>query len=338
MHQVPYQLELVRMGHSVTLCVDQMMLPERAAMGWQPEDTTGLVLHVASDWESKKRIFEESPSYSIHLVSGVRGVNHGGRLTRLGDRLGRRVCWICETWDHRGAKGFIRGLLYQLEVIRYRPCLEKIFAMGDLGVHDYLKIGYYPTQLVPFNYVVKVLPQKKQERPKNSPFVFGFVGSLINLKGVDILLHALANITADKHAWILEIHGDGCELSNLKSLAKELQIENRVFWHGKFPSCEISQRIGRLDALVLPSRKDGWGAVVNEALLCGVPVIVSDACGAACLPARHEWGRVFRAQNVTSCAEACLSVLQNPPTIDSSIVEEEIGPKATAKRILSNLG
>ena len=41
--------------------------------------------------------------------------------------------------------------------------------------------------------------------------------------------------------------------------------------------------IAKYDALVLPSRHDGWGVVVNEALLQGVPVIVSDHVGAKCL-------------------------------------------------------
>ena len=35
------------------------------------------------------------------------------------------------------------------------------------------------------------------------------------------------------------------------------------------------------DVLVLPSRFDGWGAVVNEALMVGTPVICSDRCGAS---------------------------------------------------------
>jgi glycosyltransferase involved in cell wall biosynthesis len=49
------------------------------------------------------------------------------------------------------------------------------------------------------------------------------------------------------------------------------------------------------DLLLLPSRYDGWGAVVNEALMCGVPVVCSDNCGAAEL-LREPWrGATFKA-------------------------------------------
>ena len=53
-------------------------------------------------------------------------------------------------------------------------------------------------------------------------------------------------------------------------------------------------------ALILPSRFDGWGVVVNEALSVGVPVIVSDTCGAADLVHHGENGYVFVSQNSES--------------------------------------
>ena len=57
------------------------------------------------------------------------------------------------------------------------------------------------------------------------------------------------------------------------------------------------------DLLLLPSRKDGWGAVVNEALMCGVPVICSDNCGAADL-LREPWrGAIFKAGSVEGLRE-----------------------------------
>lgn len=334
MHQVPYQRELAQMGHSVTLCVDQLMLPERAAMGWQPEDTTGLTLHVASDWENKRRMLEESPFDAVHLISGVRGVNHGGRLTRLAHRIGRRVCWISETWDPRGAKGVLRTLFYRLEAIRYRPCLEKLFAMGDLGVKNYRRIGFRTRQVSPFNYVVPYPPTPAAAHAPDGPFVFGYLGALIPRKRVDLLLRAFASLPNDP---ILEIHGDGPLTTELRTLAVKLGIENRVRWQGKFPSSEAMARIGRLAALVLPSDFDGWGAVVNEALLCGVPVIASDACGAASLPSHHGWGEVFPAGDATACALACTRVMSNPPAVNPMEVEEAIGPRATAWKILNEL-
>ena len=48
------------------------------------------------------------------------------------------------------------------------------------------------------------------------------------------------------------------------------------------------------DCLVLPSRHDGWGAVVSESLMAGTPVICSDHCGAAGVVQASGVGGVFR--------------------------------------------
>jgi glycosyltransferase involved in cell wall biosynthesis len=58
------------------------------------------------------------------------------------------------------------------------------------------------------------------------------------------------------------------------------------------------------DLLAFPSAIDGWGAVVNEALMAGVPVICSDWCGASSL-IRPGWnGDVFRSGSVDDLARA----------------------------------
>jgi glycosyltransferase involved in cell wall biosynthesis len=70
------------------------------------------------------------------------------------------------------------------------------------------------------------------------------------------------------------------------------------------------------DALVLPSdARETWGLVANEALACGRPAIVSDACGCAPdLVADLTAGRVFPVGNVELLAEAiCLTIGAPPP-------------------------
>jgi glycosyltransferase involved in cell wall biosynthesis len=47
------------------------------------------------------------------------------------------------------------------------------------------------------------------------------------------------------------------------------------------------------DILILPSRYDGWGVVVNEALQAGVPVVVSKGAGASAMVRRWKCGEVY---------------------------------------------
>lgn len=72
------------------------------------------------------------------------------------------------------------------------------------------------------------------------------------------------------------------------------------------------------DMLVLPSSQETWGLVANEALACGRPVVVSDACGCAPdLAGDGSAGRVFPAGDVPALSRAIESLLGEPPAAEA---------------------
>jgi glycosyltransferase involved in cell wall biosynthesis len=81
------------------------------------------------------------------------------------------------------------------------------------------------------------------------------------------------------------------------------------YW-GKVPNQEVHKIIADSDVLILPSIYDGWGAVVNEALMCGTPVIASNNCGSSIL-LQSIRGRVFSIEkdNLDEVLQGFLSVL-----------------------------
>jgi glycosyltransferase involved in cell wall biosynthesis len=109
---------------------------------------------------------------------------------------------------------------------------------------------------------------------------FAFVGRLIEWKGVDLLLKATA-IALRRHELELHIIGDGEILPQLKSLAAELKIEERVEFHGFVPQDQCPKLLAEADALVLPSLYECGGAVVLEAMALGLPVIATKWGGPA---------------------------------------------------------
>lgn len=106
-----------------------------------------------------------------------------------------------------------------------------------------------------------------------------FSGQLIARKGCDVLLAAFSKV-AERHARArLLLLGHGPERETLESMVPD-PFRDRVIFLGHREPHEIPDIFAAADVFCLPSRHDGWGVVVNEALGAGLPVVVSDAVGA----------------------------------------------------------
>lgn len=98
----------------------------------------------------------------------------------------------------------------------------------------------------------------------------------------------------------LSLVGDGPLGASLRARAVKALGKSRVDWRGRCSIEEARAVMASLDLLVLPSRHDGWGAVVTEALLAGTPAICSDACGAAEAVRASGLGGVFKSGDIDS--------------------------------------
>ncbi|MBC6903968.1 glycosyltransferase family 1 protein [Saccharophagus sp. K07] len=106
-----------------------------------------------------------------------------------------------------------------------------------------------------------------------------FVGRLVPYKGADMLLRAMADPRIKDRRIILDIVGDGPELGFLKSLAKQLNIADRVNFIGWIPQAETANYYRAADVFGFPSVREFGGAVVMEAMAAGLPCIVVDNGG-----------------------------------------------------------
>ena len=173
------------------------------------------------------------------------------------------------------------------------------------AVEFYESLGARRGAMYPFGYfraqaVKRVIPMTTRE---DTPGVTAlFVGQIIERKGLDILLTALESGLPYVS---LQIVGDGVMRPALENQVKMLGLAERVAFEGVLPAAVVPERIARADVLILPSRWDGWGLVVNEALAEGVPVIVSDRCGVAEVIQHGVNGYVFR-NNAADDLRHCL--------------------------------
>ena len=128
------------------------------------------------------------------------------------------------------------------------------------------------------------------------------MGSLIQRKGLDLLLPALAKTPQNIRLWIV---GEGQEKDLLQKQCTELKISDRVEFLG-YQEGEPLQKLYRTaDAFVLPTREDCFGLVLLEAMCASLPIISSKyADGARDLVSDGENGYIIDPEDVDGFAEA----------------------------------
>jgi glycosyltransferase involved in cell wall biosynthesis len=124
----------------------------------------------------------------------------------------------------------------------------------------------------------------------------------VERKGGDLLLTALG--TLRDLEWEIKFIGDGPERVRWTELAQSAGIADRVEFLPVMKNDDAMTLVAESDLFVLPSRFDGWGVVVNELLMRGVPVICSDRCGAQDLLQEPWRGDIFASGSASSLAAA----------------------------------
>lgn len=135
-----------------------------------------------------------------------------------------------------------------------------------------------------------------------------YVGSLVERKGVSILLKSLAEIGSLK----CHIVGTGPESYRLRKEAQDLAIEQRVAFLGNIPIHDLVREYQRAQFLVLPSYSEGMPLSVLEAMSSGTPVLTTDTPGLRELVLENETGILLKPGKPTDLARGLLRMAENP--------------------------
>ena len=106
-----------------------------------------------------------------------------------------------------------------------------------------------------------------------------YVGRLARVKGLPILLRAIASMKERQLAVHLTLVGDGPERTALESLAQELRISEQLTFTGSQSEAEVRRWLARSDVFVLPSFAEGLPVVLMEAMASSLPVVATRIAG-----------------------------------------------------------
>jgi glycosyltransferase involved in cell wall biosynthesis len=173
---------------------------------------------------------------------------------------------------------------------------------------------------------------------------FVFVGRLVPEKGVFDLLSAYAKLNDSVRKEIgLVFVGDGESREQLEKRAASIS-PGTVKFAGFAQREQLAAYYALADVLVLPTYSDTWGLVVNEAMSCGLAVVLSRAAGcAADLVRAGENGWLISAGDIAAMAEVMEEIARNPETCAAMGAQsarhiESFSPAAWSAAIATAMG
>ncbi len=138
---------------------------------------------------------------------------------------------------------------------------------------------------------------------------FLFAGRLNEQKGLDHLLRAFASM---RGVAMLDVVGEGANASELRLLASQLGVSDRVVWHGQLKQPGLVKHYQSATAVVVPSVDEGLGLVAAEALLCETPVIAFRSGGLTDVIENERTGILVTPGETAELAGALDRVLDSP--------------------------
>jgi glycosyltransferase involved in cell wall biosynthesis len=310
MHQSAFLKELA-VKHDVTL-VTMCRGTGRETMGWHEPDLRNVtLLHLAEiDWKSLIR--KHAGRNAIHVFAGLHAFAPLHRAMLFAMRHSCRVGLYAEPLVMRGAAGLIKELRGRIDARRFADRLEFILCIGLECKQQYLDWGFPSKKLYDWAYVTENFESPQFDCLGAHPFRIIFPASCSKRKGADLLLEAVTTLASGIH-FELVCHSlppgtlNGFEQKMYQRYSGNPHINLTNFIKNE----QIRIAIAEADLMVLPSRFDGWGAVVNEALGVGTPVLVSDQCGSSILVRDNPLlGQVFGPPDVMTLREALSRIIR----------------------------
>ena len=248
--------------------------------------------------------YYDSASWAILLYCKIKGIKMIlSNESTAGDHSRNRV------------KEFVKSLIIKR--------FDGFFNFGTLSKNYLLSLGGKSARMLVNrncvdNVALKRIYEKSVENRKIEQQKLGlahknfiFVGRLIEFKNLFRFLEAFGVAQQKTHQdWGVIILGDGALKSDLqdfitKKNIKKVSFQKGVSWQ------QVPERLALSDVLVLPSYSEPWGLVVNEAMACGLPILVSEQCGCAIDLVRNgENGYTFQPENLEEISEKLLLFME----------------------------
>lgn len=201
---------------------------------------------------------------------------------------------------------FRAGAFRQIERLLARRAGAVICITEALARFNADRVGIPQGKLVVVHYGLDAPPpawgsNPKVEVPKDARVLLG-IGRLAEQKGYDAAVRAMPRVLAAEPRAVLVVLGDGPERGRLEGLASSLDVTESIRLPGR--AGDVTAWLERADVFVHPARWEGFGLVVLEAMLAGLPVVASEISSLPEIVGGGETGLLVAPGDAASLATA----------------------------------
>jgi len=211
---------------------------------------------------------------------------------------------------------------------------DAILAISPMLAEDYRACGFKNVACIPHFMALPQLQQGCDEAARgklrqelsipSDATVLLFVGSVIKRKGVDLLAESFARLSARHHDLWLVVVGPNSRAENLnydEELGRAVRgtidgawAASRAIWTGTVSDKDVLARYYSVaDIFVFPTRSEGLGNVLIEAVTAGLPVVATNLPGCTdYVVADGESGYLFPPENVDALTQAVERLVADP--------------------------
>ncbi|TAE41567.1 MAG: glycosyltransferase family 1 protein [Runella slithyformis] len=332
--------------------VAQIALSEksRANMGEAQENTYKYNYEVlfndslenVSTWQRTRALFKKMRQYKPDVLN-LTGYYDPAQLLLLfyAKILGVKVIISNESNVRDSKRHYLKEKFKQF-VLNWA---DGFFCFGQSSAAYLEQLGVQPRQILTRKAAVvdnerlqleyELAHVKRNEQKQKlglKPHNFIFVGRLIAPKNLLLLIQAF-NQLPKNHDWGLILLGEGDQKADLQQFCEQNKLHQVRFLAG-VAWYQVPHYLALADVFVLPSISEPWGLVVNEALVCGLPVVVSENCGCVeDLVKNGKNGFVFDPNQVDELTEKLRFFVENTHSITPMGVASRrlVSPFATQK-------
>jgi L-malate glycosyltransferase len=224
------------------------------------------------------RLFIFFKSQKIDIINGHLFI--AGIISRLYGKLLRIPCILHTTHNimYPRFEPIVNRMLEKYTdviVVDSKAVKNKLIKVGQKA--EKISVIYNGIDEKEFDQKCNPLKIRHQLDISKEDIVLGNIAGFQNYKGHDFLLEVFSKLIIGHKNIHLMLIGDGALKQHLELKAKELGVYDRVYFLGS--RIDILPFVKAMDIMVHPSRWEGFGIILAEAMYCGIPVVASNSGG-----------------------------------------------------------